>query len=75
MTGLTEVNKKVLNRLMTSYNRRHNHSGVSGDRLATRLAQLATIGLTEEGGSRRIGFSPEERAAKELVKQWMNEAV
>ncbi|MDQ0340532.1 allantoate deiminase [Caldalkalibacillus uzonensis] len=74
MAGVSEVNKKVLDRLMATYNDSHDHSGVSGERLAARLAQLAAIGLTEEGGSQRIGFSPEERAAKELVKQWMNEA-
>lgn len=59
---------------MHSYNHEHDHSGVNGERLATRLAQLAAIGLTAERGSNRIGFSQEELAAKNLVKQWMEEA-
>ncbi len=61
-------------RLLQEYDSRFNHSGIDGERLARRLAQLAEIGLTEENGSNRMGFSKEERQAKELVKSWMKEA-
>jgi allantoate deiminase len=61
-------------KLLESYDRKLNHSGISGERLAGRLAQLSKIGLTKENGSLRIGFSKEERQAKELVKSWMSEA-
>ncbi|HLT33259.1 MAG TPA: M20 family metallo-hydrolase, partial [Aquaticitalea sp.] len=35
---------------------------------------LSEIGRTADNGSHRIGFSKEEKAAKDLVKKWMTEA-
>ncbi|WP_096435033.1 Zn-dependent hydrolase [Alteribacter populi] len=50
------------------------YDGINGKRLANRLATLSAIGLTEDHGSRRMGYSKEERNAKECVKIWMKEA-
>lgn len=61
-------------RLLSNYTAGNTHSGVNGERLASRLAQLAQIGLTSEGGSHRLGFSAEERAAKDMTIGWMREA-
>ncbi|WP_209124124.1 Zn-dependent hydrolase [Alkalihalobacillus sp. BA299] len=61
-------------KLVSDYDQSLNHSGINGERVAERLAKLSQIGLTEQGGSMRISFSPEERQAKELVKGWMKEA-
>ncbi|SEQ41581.1 M20 family metallo-hydrolase [Piscibacillus halophilus] len=60
-------------RLMDGYQNELTHSGVNGERLAKRLAELAKIGWTEEGGCERISFSQEELKAKELVMKWMEE--
>ena len=40
-------------------------------RLTKTLDQLAQVGKLTEGGVRRIAFSPEDIAARELVRQWM----
>jgi len=40
-------------------------------RLSKNLDQLAQVGKLTEGGVRRIAFSPEDVAARELVRQWM----
>ncbi|MET3682754.1 allantoate deiminase [Alkalibacillus flavidus] len=61
------------NRLMDGLDESLDHSGVNSRRVAERLTALAEIGMTEEGGCRRISFSQEEKQAKELVKQWMEE--
>ncbi|MCA0972201.1 M20 family metallo-hydrolase [Halobacillus litoralis] len=66
--------KLFLSRLMHQYPATLDREGVSGKRVASRLAQLSKIGLTEQQGSHRMSFSDEERAAKELVKVWMKEA-
>lgn len=58
---------------MDGYQNELTHSGVNGERLAKRLAELAKIGWTEEGGCERISFSQEELKAKELVMKWMEE--
>ncbi|MFD1359871.1 Zn-dependent hydrolase [Fictibacillus halophilus] len=71
---LTTDKYSIEETLLKSYDRKLNHSGVSGERLARRLGQLSKIGSTKERGSLRIGFSKEERQAKELVKSWMLEA-
>ncbi|TCP29582.1 allantoate deiminase [Scopulibacillus darangshiensis] len=61
-------------RLLETYDSALDHSGINGGRLASRLAALSSIGLTKEEGSYRIGFSQEERQAKDLVIGWMEEA-
>lgn len=60
--------------LIKDYDNRYDYNGVSGDRLARRLHLLSEIGLTEDKGSMRIGFSQEEKQAKELAIEWMKEA-
>ncbi|MDQ0252996.1 allantoate deiminase [Evansella vedderi] len=65
---------KFYTALVSEYDKALNHSGINGERVAERLTKLSQIGLTEQGGSRRIAFTPEERQAKELVKEWMKEA-
>lgn len=60
--------------LLDSYDRSFDRDGFSGERLASRLDAIARIGLTSDGGSCRIGFSDEEKKAKDLVCRWMSEA-
>lgn len=60
--------------LLDGYDRSFDRDGFSGERLASRLDAIARIGLTPDGGSCRIGFSNEERKAKDLVCRWMTEA-
>ncbi|WP_221568388.1 Zn-dependent hydrolase [Alkalihalobacillus sp. TS-13] len=64
----------MLQQLLSDYDSSLSHSGVNGERLANRLEELSSIGCTSENGSYRLGFSAEERQAKELVKKWMTEA-
>lgn len=47
---------------------------INADRLWDRLMQLSSIGAQEVGGITRLSFSPEERAAKDLVTGFMKEA-
>jgi len=47
---------------------------VDGGRLWKRLSELAEIGRQEEGGVARLSFTEEERAAKDLVASYMEEA-
>lgn len=65
---------KLNEKLLESYDRSFDRAGVSGERLALRLSAISEIGRTESGGSCRIGYSREERAAKKLVGTWMAEA-
>lgn len=64
----------IFQRLIDSYDDRYNHDGVNGQRLAYRLNEIAKIGLTDQYGSNRPGFSTNELAAKELISKWMKEA-
>ncbi|KAB7707173.1 hydantoinase/carbamoylase family amidase [Bacillus aerolatus] len=67
--------QEVYTRLIENYNESGlSRSGVSGKRLASRISDISEIGRTEEGGSHRIGFSKEEKQAKQLVMKWMTEA-
>ncbi|PTL38187.1 Zn-dependent hydrolase [Alkalicoccus saliphilus] len=60
--------------LLNDYNTSLSHSGINGERLASRLDELSAIGSTEDGGSFRLAFSPEEKQAKDLAASWMEEA-
>lgn len=60
-------------RLMAGYDVGYDRNGFSGARLAERLAQVSQIGLTDAGGSHRLGFSAAERAAKDLVIGWLKQ--
>lgn len=64
----------LYDRLMENYNQGHDHSGVQGERLAERLGRLSKIGLTADNGVTRIGYSEEEKQAKELLIEWMEKA-
>ncbi|MFD2761727.1 M20 family metallo-hydrolase [Lentibacillus juripiscarius] len=64
----------LYDKLIADFDKVHNTNGISGERLAKRLDALSEIGLTEENGSHRPGFSDEEKAAKKLVAEWMREA-
>ncbi|HEY4553117.1 MAG TPA: M20 family metallo-hydrolase [Bacillaceae bacterium] len=69
------MDEALMEKLLADYDAdKYDHEGIKGKRMAERLYQLSKIGLTDEGGSMRIGFSKEERQAKELVKKWMREA-
>ncbi len=45
----------------------------SGHRLHERFMTIAEIGMTKNQGSRRMGYSKEEEAAKQQVIKWMEE--
>jgi allantoate deiminase len=47
---------------------------VNPERLWDRLMRLSAIGRQESGGVTRLSFTPEERAAKDLVRGFMQEA-
>ena len=47
---------------------------IDGERLWTRLFELAEIGKQEGGGVTRLSFTEEERTAKSLVASYMDEA-
>lgn len=57
--------------LIKDYDQELTHSGVNGERLASRLDELSRIGLLDSGGVTRPGYSAEEKEAKELVIKWM----
>jgi N-carbamoyl-L-amino-acid hydrolase len=46
----------------------------NGERLASHLDTLAGIGRQPSGAVRRLAFSEEDQRARELVRQWMEEA-
>ncbi|WP_404323411.1 M20 family metallo-hydrolase [Cytobacillus firmus] len=60
--------------LLKDYDQELTHSGVDGERLASRLDELSRIGLMDSGGVTRPGYSAEEKEAKELVIKWMKNA-
>jgi allantoate deiminase len=60
--------------LLKDYDQELTHSGVNGERLASRLDELSRIGLMDSGGVTRPGYSAEEKEAKELVIKWMKGA-
>jgi allantoate deiminase len=47
---------------------------IDGERLWRRISELGEIGGQEEGGVTRLSFTEEERAAKDLVSSYMEEA-
>jgi allantoate deiminase len=47
---------------------------IQASRIARRIQALSEIGATPEHGATRIGYSPDDRTAKELLKTWMREA-
>jgi allantoate deiminase len=47
---------------------------IDGDRLWRRISDLGEIGKQEEGGVTRLSFTDEERAAKDKVVSYMEEA-
>ena len=47
---------------------------VDGERLWRRLSELAEVGKLESGGVTRLSFTQEERAAKDLVASFMEDA-
>ena len=46
---------------------------IDGDRLRERLAELAAIGATGDGGCCRLALTDEDRAGRDLVCGWMRE--
>jgi len=74
MSTTDQKREEFCTKLLSDYNEALSHSGISGKRVAERLMELSKIGITTEGGVRRIAFTPEERQAKNLVKVWMKEA-
>ncbi len=68
------TNNPLYEELLKDYNAKLDYSGISGERIAKRLFELSQIGFVQVGGVKRSGFSDEEKAAKVLVKKWMQEA-
>ncbi|MGG0719810.1 M20 family metallo-hydrolase [Robertmurraya massiliosenegalensis] len=64
----------IIQKLMENYDESYNQHGVNGKRLAYRLNEIAKIGLSDQNGSDRPGFSRGELAAKKLISKWMKEA-
>ncbi len=64
----------LIERLLPDYDEALDLDGFSGSRLASRLATIAEIGLTDDNGSCRPGYSLAEKKAKDLVCGWMREA-
>jgi len=60
--------------LIADYDSTWSKNGISGERIAERLGKLSKIGLTSQNGVTRVGFTPLEQQAKELVMEWMKEA-
>lgn len=60
--------------LLVDYKSSWSKNGISGERIASRLGELSKIGLTSQNGVSRVGFSPLEQQAKEVVMKWMREA-
>lgn len=60
--------------LLKTYDNERDNAGISGKRIAERIQQLSEIGTTPDGGVTRPGYSDNEKAAKEWVKKWMQEA-
>lgn len=50
------------------------HFQINGDRLDRSISELATIGQLKQGGVSRVAFTPEDLAARERVKSWMEAA-
>ncbi|MGF1589656.1 MAG: Zn-dependent hydrolase [Pleurocapsa sp.] len=46
---------------------------INGDRLNQSIARLAQIGKLDNGGVKRLAYSPEDIEARNLVQQWMKE--
>ncbi len=47
---------------------------VNGDRLNQTLQELARIGATDAGGVTRLALTDEDRAGRDLLRQWMEAA-
>ena len=47
---------------------------INAERLHENLRQLARIGATPGGGVTRLALSPEDRAGRDLLRRWMEEA-
>ncbi len=47
---------------------------IDGDHLLARLAELAAVGSTGDGGCCRLALTDEDRAGRDLVSGWMREA-
>jgi beta-ureidopropionase / N-carbamoyl-L-amino-acid hydrolase len=47
---------------------------INGDRLLASLASMAEVGATKGGGVTRLALSDEDRAGRDLLGRWMNEA-
>ena len=54
--------------------RRQDPVRVNGDRVNTRLSALRQFGGTPAGGTHRLGYSDQDKAARGLVASWMREA-
>lgn len=63
----------VKTKLIDEFKNLYNLSEFNEKRIAERISQIASIGMTNAGGSNRMAYTKEERSAKETVKKWMSE--
>ncbi|MEL6259963.1 MAG: Zn-dependent hydrolase [Cyanobacteria bacterium J06626_6] len=47
---------------------------INGERLMASLAEVGAIGRLDNGGVRRLAFSPEDAQARDRLRQWMEAA-
>ncbi|MBM7094460.1 Zn-dependent hydrolase [Bacillus sp. H-16] len=71
---MNSFSETFIDTLLKKYDHTLTKQGVNGERIAKRLGALSEIGLTPDSGSGRMGFSNEERAAKNLLIRWMKAA-
>lgn len=71
---MSQTKFPLQDQLLQNYDSILNRDGIRGERVAERLHEIAQIGLTDDNGSNRPGFSPKEQEAKRLVSKWMKEA-
>lgn len=67
-------NNNLHSNLLKNYDTTLDNEGINGERIAKRLQQLSEIGTTSDGGVTRPGFSDNEKAAKQHVTKWMENA-
>lgn len=71
MTAATNVFSKE--RFISEINETKNYPAINPVELAEKLSALAAIGRTKEGGVSRHPYTSEEKQAKALFKEWMQE--
>lgn len=64
---------ELQSKLLNDFKNKYGFVTFNEKRIAERISQIASIGITRDGGSYRLAYTKEERLAKETVKGWMKE--